>query len=116
MRDLKLIVPDDPSQQWNLDFDIIDGYPVFLPYERNSQDQRAALSAYMVKGTIPGMPNEGINWAGIYEQSDETLVTIDNEIKQNIRNKAFVANSISTMYVPAYDITEDGIKLAIYQG
>lgn len=116
MRDLMLITPSEENTDWNLDIDIIDGYPEFLPLDRNTQDQRAAVAAYMTRGTIPGMPDEGIDWSGLYDPNNETLITIDNEIKQNIRDKAAVENVVANMYLPVYDVTEDGIGLTIYQG
>ena len=116
MRDLRLIMPSEPNQGWTMDFDIINGSPAFLAYDRNTQDQRAAVAAYTVRGTIPGMPEEGISWSELYENSDETLIVIDNEIKQPIQAKAAVADQIAGMYIPAYDFTEDGVQLTIFQG
>ena len=57
MRDLALITPTEKTN-WCLDFDIIDGYPRYVPTERNTQDQRAAVAAYMIRGTIPGKWSE----------------------------------------------------------
>ena len=57
-------MPQDPTQtNWRLDIDIIDGFPKLVPFERNTQDQRAAISAYTFKGTIPGKPDIGIDWS-----------------------------------------------------
>lgn len=118
MRDLMLIMPENPHETgWCLDIDIIDGMPKLLPFERNTQDQRAAVSAYMFKGTIPGKPDIGINWEGLYSGSDETLVDIDNEIKQAIQNNAAIPDGPNSTYVPTYKESEDGsITLTIYQG
>ena len=115
MRDLKIITPVGPAD-WCLDFDIINGQPEFVQYERNTQDQRAALAAYTVRGTIPGMPNVGIGWGGLYDGDDETLITIDNEIKQAIQQYAGIPDGPNSNYIPLYKSTEDGIQLHILQG
>lgn len=118
MRDLMVITPEPGTQaDWNLDFDIIDGYPKLVPFERNTQDQRAALSAYTFRGTIPGKPEIGINWGGLYDDKEETLVGIDNEIKQAIQANAAIPEGPNGTYVPVYKTEEDGtIGIAIYQG
>lgn len=113
-----LIMPTDTTkQQWCLDFDIIDGMPKLVPFERNTQDQRAAVSAYTFRGTIPGKPNVGINWEGLYEDNQESLVNIDNEIRQAIQENAAIPEGPSGTYIPTYTTTEEGaIGITIYQG
>lgn len=115
MRDLKLIMPIEPSD-WCLDFDIINGQPGFVQHERNTQDQRAAIAAYMMRGSIPGMPNIGIGWSGLYDSDSETLISIDNEIKQAIQKYAGIPDGPNSNYVPLYETSEDGIQLHILQG
>lgn len=115
MRDLKLIVPQDRNDKtWNLDIDIINGVPTFVDYVRNTQDQRAALATYMVKGSIPGRPESGIDWGRLYTQ-DATILDIDNEIKRNIQDKAAIPGTASQTYMPIYTKDENGIHAAIYQ-
>ena len=115
MRDLLLITPTEGSE-WCLDFDIIDGMPKLVPADRNTQDQRAAISAYMVRGTIPGKPDIGINWSGLYDSKDETLVTIDNEIKKAIQENAATPDGPNSTYLPIYDTKENGIEVSVLQG
>lgn len=115
MRDLKLIVPIDRSKDaWNLDIDIINGVPVFVDYIRNTQDQRAAIATYMVKGSVPGKPEAGIDWGRLYTQ-DATILDIDNEIKRNIQDKAAIPGSPVQNYMPIYTKDDTGIHAAIYQ-
>lgn len=115
MRDIKIIVPEDRTKAgWNMDIDVINGYPVFLDYERNTQDQRAALAAYTVKGSIPGKPNVGVDWSLLYNQG-ATIVDIDNEIKRNIQEKASVVGTATQAYIPIYTKDDDGIHVAVYQ-
>ena len=118
MRDLMLITPTDPTDtSWRMDFDIVNGFPRFVPYERNTQDQRAAVSAYTFRGTIPGKPDIGIDWSGLYSNDDETLVNIDNEIKQAIQQNAAIPEGPNATYVPIYESDEEGhIGISIYQG
>lgn len=117
MRDLLLRTPSDPEEEWCLDFDIIDGIPRFVPQERNTQDQRAAVAAYMFRGTIPGKPDIGIDWSALYQEDyNESLVTIDNEVKQAIQTYAAIPEGPNSMYVPIYETSEKGISLSIYQG
>lgn len=118
MRDLMLIMPQDPTQaNWRLDIDIINGFPKLVPFERNTQDQRAAISAYTFRGTIPGKPDIGIDWSGLYEDNKETLIDIDNQIKQAIQENAAIPEGPNSTYVPTYDTDEEGrIDLTIYQG
>lgn len=116
MRDLKLIMPTDPSTSWTLDFDVIDGFPQFVQYARNTQDQRAAVAAYTVQGSIPGKADIGINWGGLYEQDNETLVQIDNEIKQAIQQYTAVTDDPLGQYVPTYKQSDGVMQLTILQG
>lgn len=116
MRDLKLITPTDPDATWSLDFDFIDGYPQYVQYPRNTQDQRAAVATYTILGSIPGKPTIGINWAGLYGQGDETLVNIDNEIKQAIQKYTAVPEQPLSQYIPVYENTERGIQITLIQG
>lgn len=116
MRDLALITPAEPTD-WCLDFDIINGCPRYVPTDRNTQDQRAAVAAYMMRGTIPGKPELGIGWSELYQEDyEETLTVIDNEVKQAIQEYAAVPEGPNGMYVPVYDTKENGIEIAIFQG
>lgn len=116
MRDLILITPTEKSN-WCLDFDIINGVPRYVPYERNTQDQRAAVATYMLKGSIPGKPELGIGWGNLYQSDyEETLTAIDNEIKQAIQEYAAVPEGPNSMYVPVYNKQEEGVGVTIYQG
>lgn len=115
MRDLKIIVPENRDiVDWDLDIDVIDGFPVFLEYERQTQDQRAAVATYTVKGTIPGKPDVGVDWSLLYNHG-ATVIDIDNEIKQNIQSKASVVGTATQSYIPIYTKDDSGIHVAIYQ-
>lgn len=116
MRDLIVITPTEKSN-WCLDFDVVDGCPRYVPTERNTQDQRAAIAAYMIRGTVPGKPQLGIGWAGLYQEDyEETLTVIDNEVKQAIQEYAAVPEGPNGLYVPVYQAGKEGVEIAIYQG
>ena len=114
MRDVRLIVPSDPDAEWNLDIDVVKGTPVYLQYPRNTQDQRAALAAYMVRGSIPGMPDTGVDWTSLYQQNT-SILNIDNTIKQNIQNYAGTPGTATQTYTPVYTKDDQGIHAIIYQ-
>lgn len=115
MRDLYLHVPGNPEEtSWNMDIDVIDGFPRLVPAERNTQDQRAALATYTVKGTIPGKADEGIDWGLLYNQG-ATILDIDNSIKQNIQQKAAIPGTATQTYIPIYTKDESGMHAVIYQ-
>lgn len=115
MRDLKIIVPQDRTKEaWNMDIDVIQGFPVFVDNVRNTQDQRAALAAYMVKGTVPGKADIGIDWSLLYNQN-ATVLDIDNAIKQNIQKNAGTPSTANQSYLPLYTKDEKGIHVVIYQ-
>ena len=108
-----LIVPTNKETEWNLDIDVVNGYPVFLFEEGNTPDQRASLAAYQSKGSIPGMRDEGIDWSGLYEK-DTSLVDIDNQAKQRIQELAG-ATSFQSNYTPLYKEEDNNIVLNIYK-
>lgn len=115
MRDLKIIVPDDrDTASWNMDIDVVDGFPSFVDMERNTQDQRAALAAYTVKGTIPGMKDIGVDWTLLYNQG-ATIIDVDNEIKRSIQEHAAIPGTATQTYIPIYTKDESGVHVAIYQ-
>lgn len=115
MRDFRLVVPADPdTASWNLDIDVIAGQAALLPYARNNQDQRASVATYMVRGTIPGKPDTGVNWTDLYNQN-ASILNIDNEIKQNIQQYAGVPGTAIQNYVPVYIKDDKGIHAIVYQ-
>ena len=114
MRGILVVTPTEEAQaDWNLDIDIIDGQPVLLPEESNTQDQRAALAAYQAEGTIPGMPDVGISWGQLYTH-DRTLVNINDQVQKNIQDKAS-SDTLSNMYIPIFQDIKDAknIKISI---
>lgn len=112
MRDFKLITPTVPSA-WNLDIDFIDGAPAYLDNSENTQDQRAAVAAYTVIGSIPGKPEEGVPWNLLLEK-EATFMNVDNAIKKNIQDHASsIPDGAATGYIPHYVNTPTGIGIQV---
>ena len=114
MRDMLVVTPKEHTDtSWNLDIDIIDGYPVLLPEASDTSDQRAALAAYQAKGTIPGMANTGIDWSQLYTK-EKTLVNINDQIQKNIQDKVATATA-TAMYIPLFKNVNqvEGLKISL---
>lgn len=114
MRDVLVVTPSNPSDKgWNLDIDIIDGQPVLLQEASDTADQRAAIAAYQAKGTIPGMPDIGIEWAALYTK-ETTLVNINDQIQKNIQEYVS-SETTSNMYIPLFKDEEktEGLKISL---
>lgn len=79
MRDWKILVIDESG----VDIDVVNGEAAYLDYDTQTGDQRAALAAYQVKGTIPGLLDFGVSWAAQYSQ-DNTISMLNEEIQQQI--------------------------------
>lgn len=119
MRDilLKSLSIDDISI---IDIDIVDGEPVYLDYESQTGDQRAALSVYASKATVPGMLDYGVSWASIYDKEQNTVMQLNNELQQQVQNYAGAAagnNELaSTQYAANLLMSEEGIGVIVRRG
>lgn len=115
MRDVLIITPTEEGATWNLDIDIIDGFPGYVFTEENTQDQRAAIAAYTTLGSIPGALGEGVDWSALYT-GQNSLISVDNEVQQNISNLASSSDNASNSYTPLYLQRGDkGISFLIYK-
>lgn len=121
MRDFLLVVPEDrTTSSWFLDINIVDGYPEVMHFEGQTQDQRAAVAAVMQRGTVPGMLEEGVDWtATLANDPKSTMITLDNQIKQNVNNLSARSDSSSgvTKYLPLYIQNKNGsIDVTLMRG
>lgn len=117
MRDVVLIYPTDPTDtSWNLDLDIVDGYPRYVSEEDNTEDQRAAVAALIAKGSVPGNPNLGIDWSQAMGDNNSFLL-VDNQIKQQIASLAAIGNeNRQVQYIPVFKKDENGgIGIQVYR-
>lgn len=113
MRDIKYITPKNPEEQdWVLDIDVIDGEAEMVFKEDMTQDQRAAVSTIMCRGTIPGALNEGVDWGSLYER-ETSLINIDNQVQKAIQANVAGTGSVDGSYFPLYSQGEKGLKISI---
>ena len=100
---LLTVFPDD-----RLDIDIVNGIVVEVPepVDINTQRQRAAVSAYIAKGSIPGQETLGADWAGFLSGS-VSLMECDNQVKATMETFAQVSQLADNPY-PLYQKTGDG--------
>lgn len=131
MRDVMLMIFDKEAEKarmkanpgaepewWTFDFAISDGDFVLVPEEGNNMDQRAAISAFTVVGSIYGDKEYGIDWSP-YFAKDTGLVNVDNQIKKNIQNNAMpdFSNGVASMYGIQYIPSKNGsMSLRIVRG
>ena len=129
MRDIRLMIYDKEAATqearltgqdpvwWTFDIALADGDFVFVPTEDNNMDQRAAISAFTVIGSIYGDKDYGIDWSP-YFAKETGLVNVDNQIKKNIQNNAMpdFADGVASMYGVQYIPNKDRMSLRIVKG
>lgn len=71
--------------------------------------QTASLAGFLEKGTIPQLPEAGVNWSGFLSGS-VTFGELDNEIRRSIRTAGVEE------FRPDYDLDDDGLILTINAG
>lgn len=108
MRDILLIYDENNI----VDIDIVNGEPRYVLEEQNTQDQRAAVAAYMTKGTIPGMLDTGVDWSSLYSH-DKSLIDIDNQIKRQIT--AFAVGNTGTGFSPVYRSNKGRLEVGVFK-
>jgi hypothetical protein len=112
MRDFKLQFIDEVG----FDINIVNGYPEYVDYENQTQDQRAAIGAVFEKSTLPGHPEFGVDWGKLYDK-ENALVDIDNDVKQTVSTVAGGTGEASQTYLPLYEPQEDGsVKVIVMKG
>lgn len=94
MRDLKLYY----TEQEGFDINIVHGYPEYVDYENQSQDQRAAIGSVFEKGTLPGNLDVGVDWSALY-QKESSLLDLYNDVQENINRVAGGDGSPGNMYI-----------------
>lgn len=91
------------------DVEVKDG---IVPIIKDNQEamQTATLSAFLIRGTIPLLPEAGVPWTE-YLTGLITFGEMDAEIRQAIINSGYPA------YYPEYDVTDSGemtVKIGKY--
>ena len=112
MRDFKLTYSDTLG----FDIDIKNGYPVYVDLENQTEDQRAAVAATIVQGTIPGQPNTGVDWSKLYDRED-SYVDIYNDTSKLIKEVAGGNGVSGQTYVPVFIPKRGGtIEVKVIKG
>lgn len=107
MTDVMLITYDE-----YLDLEIEDGFPELLPQNVDNNDQRACVSAYLTKGTVPGAPDIGVDWSQLLIRK-ENLLNIDNDIKRAIEKNGGTYGVEALTYYPMYKYDEITQSMAL---
>ena len=68
--------------------------------------QTATLACFLEKGTIPQLPEAGVEWTK-YLTSEKTFGELDAEIRESLRKADMVE------YQPNYEIEGDRLTLAV---
>lgn len=90
MRDLKIYAMEDGG----VDIDILEGEATYVDRSTQTNDQRAALSVYTVKGTVPGAPDYGVSWAEQYTNNN-TVAQLSNEMNMQLQQYAGTSSEAS---------------------
>ena len=107
MRDFQVLIQEDEG----LDIDIINGEASYVEYATRTQDQRAALAIYAVKGTVPGARDYGVAWSDQYTQ-DNTVAQLNNQIQQQLAQEAGIEGLAKYLIdlINCYNTSIEGIK------
>ena len=75
-----------------------------VPILQNSQEQEqaAAIAAFIQTGTIPQLPDYGVDWVGFFA-GEVDIGVIDNSIKQNLASAGLADFS------PTYDLVNGNL-------
>ena len=114
MRDFKLLILEDKG----LDIDIVNGEAEYVEYETRTNDQRAAVSVYAVRGTVPGQPDYGVAWSDQYTQ-DNTVAQLSNQIQQQLQQEAGFSNgapNTNSQYQAQLLVSQGDVGVLISRG
>ncbi len=112
MRDLKLFY----EEEIGFDIEIEDGYPVDVDKENQTADQRAAVGAIFVKGTLPGQPEFGVSWGELYTK-EASLMAVSNEVQETVQSVSGGDGQASNVYMPLFVPTTDGkVSVTVVKG
>ena len=116
MRDFLL----NSLENQGVDIDIIDGQAAYLSESSQTTDQRAGIAAYVLRGSVPGMPDFGIGWADQYTQ-DNTVTQLNNDINVMVQELAVSVdqdadNPVSSSYTPILCSKDGDVGVVIIKG
>ncbi len=91
-------------QTWDYYVDSNGKVPILTGDNENAQ--AANMAAFLQRGTIPQLPDEGVQWVE-YFMGEVTFGDIDNQIKNNLMKLDLVD------YFPQYEIVNDQLLTKI---
>lgn len=103
MRDMLLLYTEDEG----FDIDIKDGYPVDVERESQTGDQRAAIGAVFLKGSLPANQDFGVDWTALYD-NDVTVMDVANEVQSTIQRVASSEGNVNNNYYPIFVPKDNG--------
>jgi hypothetical protein len=87
-------------QTWDYYVDSSGNVPILTGSQEEAQ--AANMAAFLQRGTIPQLPEEGVQWVE-YFMGEVTFGDIDNQIKNNLMKIDLVD------YFPTYEIVNDAL-------
>lgn len=90
--------------QWDFQIDN-KGQLVFIEDELLEERQRAIIASFLQRGTIPQLPDTGVDWVDLISQA-KSPSEINSQVIEAIHN-----NADSYAYLPSY--TKQGDKLVV---
>lgn len=94
------------------DINIREGYVELLPDMETTADQRAAVAAYIIKGTIPGAWDIGVDWSTLLE-GNSSLTAANNNIRETIELCGGTDGTITGLYMPITVPSDKGITITV---
>lgn len=93
--------------QWDFKFDNERGQLLFTDNELDEERQRAIIASFLQKGTIPQLPDTGVDWVDLISQAKSP-----SEINSQVIN-AIHENADSYAYLPTYNKVGDKLVVSI---
>ena len=90
------------------DFTVVSGQVAMIS-GLNGNQQNANVATFMQMGTIPQLPDKGVNWVG-FLTSQIGFGQLDANIRQALKD------AIAYGYVPQYDTSSNSLTVSIVLG
>jgi hypothetical protein len=101
---------DENTQEPIKDFQILSSGELALVFGEQEEQQRAFISAFTQKGSIPQLPMTGVEWAELLV-GERTPSEINSQIMDQLHN---CADTYS--YLPKYTVIKDQLIVTISKG
>lgn len=94
------------GEKFNTDINIENGRAEELVDDNAIQAQRATVAGYMIKGTVPLIPDAGVEWDA-YATREKTLLEMDGQVRQSV--STFVGGE--NRFIPEYGMMSDHLAI-----